>query len=108
MHLAGPEPAGGKPEHARAAAIVDDPRAALEMRIEILQAQRGARVRAGAESEPGVERHYHGVGIDDPLVARADPQPPPEAQRVKVLEPLALPGAIGQRRGGDRRGLDAE
>src|SRR5215472_6259874 len=65
-------------------------------------------MRAGAEGESGIERHDHGARLIDALVARANPQPPAEAQRMKVLEPFALPDAVGDVLRADQSGCDPE
>src|SRR5437764_1220648 len=71
--------------------------ASREVRIEPREAQRGARMSAGAECESRIERHDDGTGSADALVTRTYPEPVTEAHRMKVLEPLALPDAVGHR-----------
>jgi len=66
------------------------------MRVEELEAQCGACVGAGAESEPWIERDDDGIRRAHALVMRAHPQAPAEAHGMKVLQPLALPGTICQ------------
>src|SRR5207302_1302697 len=69
----------------------------MRVRIEPREAQRGARMSAGAECESRIERHDDGTGSADALVTRTYPEPVTEAHRMKVLEPLALPDAVGHR-----------
>src|SRR6267142_1108676 len=88
-----------------AAAIVDNARTGREVRIEPRQAQRRARMTAGAEGQPRIERHHDRAGLADALMVWAYPQTLPEAQRVKVLEPLALPDALGQLLRADEGGV---
>src|SRR5207237_8134793 len=97
VDLAGPALAGRQRQCPRAAAIVDDARTRCEVRIEPREAQRGARMSAGAECESRIERHDDGTGGADALVTRTYPEPVTEAHRMKVLEPLALPDAVGHR-----------
>src|ERR1700738_422490 len=80
----------------------------MRMRIEPRQAQRRARMTAGAERQPRIERHHDRAGLSDALMVWAYPQTLPEAQRVKVLEPLALPDALGQRLGADEGGIHTQ
>src|ERR1700752_1974451 len=67
----------------------------VRMRIEPREAQRRGRMSAGAECESRIERHHDSLGCADALVMRTSPQPPAEAHRMKVLEPLTLPDAVG-------------
>src|SRR6266853_1555175 len=96
VHLGRPELCGGQRQHTRAAAVVDDARTGAEVPIEPRQAQRRARMTAGAERQPRIECHHNRAGLGDLLMVRAYPQTPAEAQRVKVSEPLALPDASSQ------------
>src|SRR5256884_1068040 len=68
----------------------------MRMRIEPRQAQRRARMTAGAERQPRIERDHDRAGLGDALMVWAYPQTLSEAQPVKVPEPLALPDALGQ------------
>ena len=58
---------------------------------------RGGWMGAGTEGEAGVEPHHHRLRIGHRLMPRADPQPRTEAHGVKIAQPFALPGAIGNR-----------
>ncbi len=96
LRRACPEPHGRQGQHARAASIVDDLARKGRMRVQPFEAQRGGRVRAGAEGEAGVKSNHARLGILDLLVMRADPQALAEAHGVKIAQPLALPRPIGQ------------
>src|SRR5690606_9121347 len=93
--LARTELDGGKRKDARAATEIDDARTLFEMGVQPFQAQRRTRVRAGSKRETGVQPHDHGTRLGDLLVMRADPEPPAEAQCMKVVEPFTLPDPIG-------------
>src|SRR6185437_12787633 len=82
-------------QHTRAAAEVDDLAPLRRMRIEPLEAQCGGWVSARAKGQPGIQSYDRGGGIRDSLVVRADPESHSEPHRVKVTQPLPLPGAIG-------------
>src|SRR5204862_7430645 len=74
VDLARPELGGRQRQYSRAAAIVDDARTHREVRIEPREAQRGARMSAGAECESRIERHDDGTGSADALVTRTYPE----------------------------------
>ena len=59
-------------------------------------------MRAGAEREARIQAHRDVLRISGQwLVVRHDPQPAPEAHGVEILQPFALPGAIGDVLGAD-------
>src|SRR6266853_3897886 len=80
----------------------------MRMRIEPRQAQRCARMTAGAERQPRIERHHDRAGLGDLLMVWAYPQTPTEAQRVKVSEPFALPDALSQLVHADEGGVQTQ
>src|SRR2546421_5929081 len=80
----------------------------MRMRIEPRQAQRRARMSAGAERQPRIERDHDRAGLCDALMVWAYPQTPSEAQRVRVSEPLALPDALGQLVHADEVGVQTQ
>jgi hypothetical protein len=53
-------------------------------------------LRAGAKGESWVKGHDDGLRFTDGFVPGTDPQALAEPLRVKILEPLALPGARGE------------
>ena len=65
-------------------------------------------MRAGAEGKARIEFEHDGRCLSRPLSGRADPQALPETHRAEVLEPFALPGAIGEMLDADRGGLQPE
>src|SRR2546430_3965436 len=80
----------------------------MRMRIGPRQAQRRARMTAGAERQPGIERDHDRAGLGDALMVWAYPQTASEAQRVEVFEPLALPDALGQLVHADEVGVQTQ
>ena len=49
---------------------------------------------ARAKGEPRVERHANRVRVSGSLAIRADPEAAPEAHRVEVTQPFALPEPV--------------
>src|SRR5205823_13438170 len=80
----------------------------MRMRIEPRQAQRRARMTAGAERQPRIERDHDRAGLGDALMVWAYPQTASEAQRVEVFDPLALPDALGQLVHADEVGVQTQ
>ena len=95
----GAELQGGDAQDSGAAAVIDHRAAGEVQRVQHLQAQRGRRMRAGAERQPGIEPHDHGIGSSGASASvGAHPQPPPEAHGLPVGKPDAFPIARLRRR----------
>ena len=114
-----PQPQRRDREDARATAIVDHVRVrqpGVCARVQPFEAECRGGVRAGSERQSRVELQQHEVagsavrGHVRALAARTYPQPPAEAHRMEVLQPLALPGTVGDglelRPLADQRGVE--
>jgi len=89
------------------ALLVGQQRLARKQRVEKLEAQARGGVSAGAEGETRVERdHDSALGLDC-CMRRADPKMATKLQRMKVPQPLALPGFLFDRRDRQASSIDA-
>ena len=89
-------PASPPPVTARRSRSHSRSRAACrEPRIEPGEAQRGARMRAGAEGKSGIQVHHDRTRRAVTSSWNGTSTAAAEAHGVEVLEPFTLPGAIG-------------
>src|ERR1700736_330356 len=94
MRLGGPQLDGRDGQHPGAAAEIDDTLTVGNMTVEPLEAERRGGMSSRSECQPGIHLNHDGVRCSDLLVMWADPQFPPEAHRVKISQPFALPNTI--------------